>query len=166
MIQKGTVPNCIILPQIYYCYSVPTELDVLVVVVLDGRNGVQILADKVAQYAVAGTVQDAYATHADERGIVDKVHNGLDSLIATHAANIDIRLESQFAVIDVIVSLLAHICGGAYILNLYRLSRLQTVSLDRCLDKSECNGNIIFVDRYNLADLGLTGQTDRVTHLE
>ena len=96
-----------------------SELDVLVVVVTDGGYGVEVLADKVAQDAVAGAVQYADAAHADEGGIIYEVHYGLDGLVTTHSANIDIGLESQFAVIDVVVGLLAHVCGGADLLNLY-----------------------------------------------
>ena len=143
-----------------------TELDMLVVVVLDGGNGVQILAYKVAQNAVTRAMKDAHTTHTNQCGIVNKVHNSLDCLVTPHAANVNIGLESQFAVVNIVVSLLAHICCGADILNLYGLSRLQTVCLDRCLDKAECNGNIALVDRYNLANLGLTGQADRVTNLD
>ena len=142
------------------------KLDVLVVVVLDGGDGVEVLADEVAQDSVAGAVEDADAAHSYERGIINEVHYGLDGLVTTHSADIDIGLEGQFAVVDVVVGLLAHVCGGAYLLNLYGLGGFQTVGLDRCGYLAECNGNVALVDRYHLTDLCLTGQTDGVTHLE
>ena len=45
--------------------SMPAKLYMLIVVVLDGGNGVQVLAYKVAQYAVTGAVKDAHAAHTD-----------------------------------------------------------------------------------------------------
>ena len=143
-----------------------TELDVLVVVVLYGGYSVEILADEVAQYAVAGAVQDTHAAHSDERGIINKVHDGLDSLITTHAADIDIGLECKLAVVDIVMSLLADICGGTYILNLDRLSSLQTVSLDYGGNLSESDRHIILVYGNHLTNLGLAGKTYRVTNLE
>ena len=142
------------------------KLDVLIVIVLDGRNGVQVLADQVAQYAVTGAVENAYAAHSYERGIINKVHYGLYSLVTTHTAHINIRFESQLAVVYVIMSLLAHICGGAYILHLNGLCGFQTVCLDRGGYLAECYRNVIFVDRYNLTDLCLTMKTHSVTNLE
>ena len=142
-----------------------TELDVLVVVVFDGRNGVQILAYEVAQYAVTRAMQDTHAAHSNQCGVINKVHYSLYSLVTAHATNINIRFESQFTVVDVIVGLLANVCGGAYILNLYRLGRLQTVSLDRSLNEPERNCYIVFVYSYDFTNLCLTSQTYRIANL-
>ena len=144
----------------------PTKLDVLVVIFTDGWNGVQVLADKVAQNAVSGAVKDAHAAHANQGSIINKVHYGLYGLVTAHSTHIDIRLEGKLAVIDVIVGLLAHICGCAYLLDLYRLCGFQTVGLDGGLDETERNGYVILVDGNNVANLGLTGQTYGITDLE
>ena len=142
------------------------KLDVLVVVVLDGGYGVEVLANQVSQDAVSGAVEDADAAHADERGVIYKVHYGLNGLVTAHSAHVDIGLESQFAVVDVIVGLLAHICGGTDLLNLYGLGGLQAVGLDCAGYLTESNRDIVLVYRYYFTDLGLTGQTDGVTHFE
>ena len=135
----------------------PAKLNMLVVIVLDGGNGVEVLADEVTQDAVSGAMKDTDAAHSYKRSIIYKVHYGLDGLVTTHAADIDIGLESQFAVVDVVVGLLAHVCGGAYLLNLYGLGGFQTVCLDGGLYEAECNGYVVLVDRYYFTDLGLTG---------
>ena len=104
--------------------TMTAKLDVLVVVVLDGGYGVEVLADKVAQYAVTSAVQDTHAAHANQRGVVNKVHHSLYSLVTAHAADIDIGLEGKLAVVDVVVCLLAYVCGGADILGLDGLGGL------------------------------------------
>ena len=71
------------------------KLNMLVMIVLDCGHSVEVLADQVAQYAVACAVQDAHAAHADERGVVNKVHNGLNGLVTTHAAHVNIRFEGH-----------------------------------------------------------------------
>ena len=96
--------------------------------------------------AVTGAVKDAHATHANERGVINKVHHSLDGLITAHTSHINIRFKGQFAVVDVIMSLLAYVCSGAYILHFYSLSRLQTVSLYYAGNMPESNRNVIFVD--------------------
>ena len=150
-------------PEIYDGDAVAAELDMLVVIVLDGGNGVQILADKVAQYAVTSAVKDAHSAHAYKGGIINKVHYGLDCFITTHATHIDIGLEGQFSVVYVIMRLLAHIRGSADFLDFYGLGRFQTVGLDGCSNLAECDCYVILVDRYNLTYLCLTCQTDGVT---
>ena len=142
------------------------KLDVLVVVILDGGYSVEVLAYQVAQDAVSGAVEDADAAHADERGIVNKVHYGLNGLVTAHSAHVNIGLEREFAVVDVFVSLLAHICGGTDLLNFYGLGGLKAVGLDYAGYLAECYGYVVLVDGYDFTDLGLTGQTDGVTHFE
>ena len=153
-------------PEVDNSDSVAAELDVLVVIILYGGNGVEVLADQVAQYSVSCAVEYADAAHSYEGGVINEVHYGLDGLVTAHSAYVDIGLEGQFAVVDVIVGLLAHICGCADLLNLDGLCRFQTVSLYYAGYLAESDRDIILVDRYYLTDLCLTVKADRVTDLE
>ena len=81
-------------------------------IILYGRYGMKVLAYKVTQNSVACTVQNAHAAHTDKCSVVNKVHDGLDSLITTHSAHVNIGLEGQLAVVYVVMSLLADICGN------------------------------------------------------
>ena len=61
-------------------------------------NGMQILADQLAQNARSRAVQDAHATQSNEDGIVDKMHHSIDGIVATHAADVQILMEILTAV--------------------------------------------------------------------
>ncbi len=144
----------------------PTKLYVLVVIVLDCRNGMQVLAYEVAQYAVACAVQDTHSAHSNQCSVINKVHYGLNSLITTHTANIDIRLECQFAVVYVIVGLFAHVCCSADILHLNGFGVLQAAGLYRCCYLAESNGYVVFVYSNHFTDLGLARKTDCIANFE
>ena len=158
--------NKYLLPKVYYGYSVSAKLNMLVVVILDGRNGVEVLTDQVTQYAVSRTVQDTNAAHTNECGVIDKVHHRLDGLVAAHATHVDIGLERQLAIEDVVMSLLAHVCSGTDILSLDRLGGLQAVGLDYGRNLTECHSYVILVYLDHFAHLSLTVQTYAVTDLE
>ena len=74
-------------------YSCSAKLHMLVAAAGYGGGGIEVLADEGAQYAIARAMQDAHTGHAEQDGIVDIVGDGLQGLLATHAAHIDVLLE-------------------------------------------------------------------------
>ena len=79
--------------ELYYRDAGAAELYVLVATACHGRVGLQVLADEGAQDAIACAMQDTYARHAEQYGIVDVVGDSLQRLLATHATHVDVLLE-------------------------------------------------------------------------
>lgn len=86
-----------LLVKVYHGDACPAKLYVLVAIGTDIGDGMQVLANQLAQDAAARAVEDAHTRHAHENGIVDEVGDGIDSLIAAHAAHVQILAEIQLA---------------------------------------------------------------------
>ena len=72
----------------------------LVAEVLYVGNSGQIRANQLAQNACSSTVQDAYARHTDEDGVVDEIGDGVDGFVAAQTPDVDVLMEVQLAVVD------------------------------------------------------------------
>ena len=134
----------------------------LVAVVCDVGNGGQILAYQLPQDARSRAVQDSHARHAYEDGIVDEIGDGVDGLVASHTAHVEVLSEVQFAVVyhlagvlryhpvracDIVVALLGlrELRGGF-------LGAFQTVGTHLRTHAAEDDHRLTAVDAFNLAD--------------
>lgn len=68
----------------------------------------KILTDELAEDACARSVEYAYAGHADKNGVVDEIGDGRDGFVAAHAADIEVLLEVEFAVVYCLAGLASH----------------------------------------------------------
>ena len=134
----------------------------LIAVVCDVGNSGQILAYQLAQNTGSRTVQDSHARHAYEDGIVDEIGDGVDSLIASHAAHVEVLTEVQLAVVyhlagvlryhpvracDIVVALfgLRELRGGL-------LGTFQTVCAHLRTHAAEDDHRLTAIDAFDLAD--------------
>ena len=53
-------------------------------------------------------MEDAYSRHADEGGIVDEIHHGIEGFVASHAAHVEVLLEVELLLVDSLAGLSAY----------------------------------------------------------
>ena len=83
--------------QLYDSDASTAELHMLVAIALDTAHTVQVLTDGHFQRAGTRAMQDAHALGIELDGIIDEIGNGLQGLVGTHAAHVDIGFEIQLA---------------------------------------------------------------------
>ena len=86
--------------KIYDCDACTTKLHMLVAISSDIGYRRKILTDKLAEDARTRAVEYAYPAHSHQYGIVDEVGDGMESLVATHTAHIQVLLEMELALVD------------------------------------------------------------------
>ena len=137
----------------------------LVLVVFYVGNGGQILADELAQNTRSSTVQNAYSRHSHKDGIVDEIGDGIDGFVASHAADVDVLLEVQFAVIDDVAGIVRNVgigaCDGgvtlfglAFLLRFGGFGMLQPLSPHLGLHIAKDDGGHLAVYAFNGSDAG------------
>ena len=65
----------------------------------DVGNRAQILTYQLSENTRSCAMENTYARHANKDGVVDEIGDGIDSLVASHASDIEILTEVQFAVV-------------------------------------------------------------------
>ena len=85
--------------QIYDGNSCSAELYMLVSEVRNVRYSGQILAYQLAQDSRTCTMKNTYSGYAHQNRIIDKICDGTDGLVASHASHVDILFEVQLSVV-------------------------------------------------------------------
>ena len=131
----------------------------LVAEVADVGHGGKVLPYELTQNARACSVQNAYARHANEDGIVDEVGDGIDGLVATYATDIKVLAEVLFTVVDDVARVVrdaavgAHdvgvACLGLCLLGFRRFGVFQTLGAHLGLHAAEDDCSHLAVDALN-----------------
>ena len=97
----------------------------------DGRHCAEVLTDELTEGTCACAVQDADASYADLYGIVDEQLHGVEGLVASHSAHVDILLEMEALLAHEVLCLAADEGGSRRLLLLLRrLCRHETIQAD------------------------------------
>lgn len=81
------------LSELRYSYACPAETYVFVTVAYYIGDSAEILADKLAEYAVALAVEYAHLLHSDKDCIVYEILHRHKCLVAAHPADIQLMVE-------------------------------------------------------------------------
>ena len=85
--------------KVYHRDSSTAELHMLVSKVGDVGNGREVLPNELAQNAIALAMKDSDLSDSDKNGIVNKVLNGIHSLVTSHAPYVNFLSESRTPVV-------------------------------------------------------------------
>ena len=140
--------------KVYHRYSGSAELHVFVAERYDIGHCCEVLADELAQYSRAGTVQYAHAVHANEDGIINEISDGGYRLVATHAAHIEVLLEVQLAVVYRFARLTADVDIRLRLLLLGLLCPFEPVGTHLCAHVAEDYRRHLAVNTLYLANGG------------
>ena len=89
----------------HYRNACTAKLDVFVVSREDTRNRIQVLTNDLPQGSCACAVKNADAGGIDQQRIVDEVGDGLQSLVCTHSAHINLLSEVEVLLSDAVLRL-------------------------------------------------------------
>ena len=105
----------------------------------DAGDGREVLSDQLSEDAVACAVKDADAVGTDLDGVVNEVGDGLQRLVATHAAEVDLLAEMQAFLVHGIGRVCTEEGGTARCGTLQGglVDALQTLRGDGTLDRPE-----------------------------
>ena len=96
-------------------------------------------------------------------GVVDKIGNGLQRLVAPHAPDIDLLLEMEFLLVHLVSCLLADEGAlGHLFLDLVVADLLELVELEGALDHAKGHDRLLAVDGQDVARRGLSLEPDKV----
>ena len=135
----------------------------LILEMCDSGDSFEVLSDDLPKNARPGAVQDTHPRAAHLYGVVDKVGNGLNSFIGTHASHVDFLFEVEL--------FFPHIVRGFYpeescfcilFFDLAFTYFFQAVYLDCRFQHAECHSRVVSLYIEDFSNRGLPFQPYRI----